>query len=334
MRENVRPGDWTVHYIAYMLVSMMLHGSSSPKRPNLGLSRHELALVVISMIWGATFLVVHLAMRHCGPLFFVGLRYVTAGVISLLVFRGALAGLTRRELGAGIAIGIAIFLGYGLQTFGLQSISSSKSAFITALYVPMVPLLQWLALRRAPLPMNLIGIAFAFVGLMFVAGPEAGSLSMSPGEVATLLGAVAIAAEIILISRFAGQVDLRRITTVQLLAAGLLSLLMMPVVGEGLPAFSWVWLVAAVSMGAASILIQFTMNWAQKAVSPTRATLIYASEPVWAGIVGRMAGERLPGPAILGAALIVLGVIVSELKLSSGKPKGTRASRPLDSILE
>ena len=315
-----------MHYIAYMLVSMMLHESSSLKRPGLSLSRHELALVGISMIWGATFLVVHLAMRHCGPLFFVGLRYVTAGVISLLVFRGALAGLTRRELGAGISIGIAIFLGYGLQTFGLQTISSSKSAFITALYVPMVPLLQWLALRRAPMPMNLIGIAFAFVGLMFVAGPEAGSLSMSPGEVATLLGAVAIAAEIILISRFAGQVDLRRITTVQLLAAGLLSLLMMPLVGEGLPAFSWVWLAAAVSMGAASILIQFTMNWAQKSVSPTRATVIYASEPVWAGIVGRIAGERLPALTLLGGAIIVLGVIVSEWKLSLWKPKGSRAS--------
>lgn len=290
----------------------MVPSPPSPKIP--GLSRQELALVGVTLIWGATFLVVHLAMRHCGPLFFVGLRFVTAGVISLLVFRGALAGLTRRELGAGLAIGASIFLGYSLQTYGLQTISSSKSAFITALYVPMVPLLQWLVLRRAPQAMNLLGIACAFIGLMLLAGPEAGSLSMNPGELATLLGAVAIAAEIILISRFAGQVDLRRITTVQLLAAGLLSLLTMPLAGEALPAFSWIWLASALGLGAASILIQFTMNWAQKAVSPTRATVIYASEPVWAGVVGRLAGDRLPGPAILGGALIVLGVIVSELK--------------------
>ena len=57
------------------------------------------------------------------------------------------------------------------------------------------------------------------------------------------------------------------------------------------------------------------MNWAQKSVSPTRATLIYAGEPVWAGIVGRIAGERLPGVALIGGVLIVLAVVVSELKI-------------------
>ncbi len=56
------------------------------------------------------------------------------------------------------------------------------------------------------------------------------------------------------------------------------------------------------------------MNWAQKSVSPTRATIIYASEPVWGGVGGRMAGDRLPALALLGAALIVAGVVVSELK--------------------
>jgi drug/metabolite transporter (DMT)-like permease len=50
-------------------------------------------------------------------------------------------------------------------------------------------------------------------------------------------------------------------------------------------------------------------------VSPTRATVIYTGEPVWAGIFGRLAGERLPLLALLGAAFIVAGVLVSELKL-------------------
>ena len=62
------------------------------------------------------------------------------------------------------------------------------------------------------------------------------------------------------------------------------------------------------------------MNWAQQSVSPTRATLIYAGEPVWAGIAGRLAGERLPGIALLGAALIVAAVIISELK-TKGKQR-------------
>lgn len=278
-------------------------------------------MIAVTMVWGGTFLVVHLAMQHSGPLFFVGLRFVTAGLIGLLVFRKAMAGLTRTELVAGIAIGASIFLGYGLQTFGLQTISSSKSAFLTALYVPLVPLVQWLVMGKPPRLMSWIGIGLAFTGLMLVAGPESGGMELNVGEMATMLSTLAIAAEVLLIGHFAGKVDARRVTTVQLLAAGVMALLAMPVAGESVPDFSWVWLSAAVAMACASILIQLTMNWAQKSLSPTRATVIYASEPVWAGIVGRMAGDRLPGLAILGAALIVGGVLVSELRLGRQAPK-------------
>lgn len=299
----------------------MLHTSSSHSSRTPLLSRQELALIAVTMVWGGTFLVVHLAMQHSGPLFFVGLRFVTAGLIGLLVFRKAMAGLTRTELVAGIAIGASIFLGYGLQTFGLQTISSSKSAFLTALYVPLVPLVQWLVMGKPPRLMSWIGIGLAFTGLMLVAGPESGGMELNVGEMATMLSTLAIAAEVLLIGHFAGKVDARRVTTVQLLAAGVMALLAMPVAGESVPDFSWVWLSAAVAMACASILIQLTMNWAQKSLSPTRATVIYASEPVWAGIVGRMAGDRLPGLAILGAALIVSGVLVSELRLGRQTPK-------------
>ncbi|MFS9605743.1 EamA family transporter, partial [Klebsiella pneumoniae] len=65
----------------------MLHTSSSHSSRTPLLSRQELALIAVTMVWGGTFLVVHLAMQHSGPLFFVGLRFVTAGLIGLLVFR-------------------------------------------------------------------------------------------------------------------------------------------------------------------------------------------------------------------------------------------------------
>lgn len=308
--------------------------SSSPRTTAaagtfLSLSRQELALLTITMLWGATFLIVHIAMRHCGPLFFVAIRFITAGSLALLMFGRGLSGLTWREAGAGSAIGVAIFLGYVLQTYGLQSISSSKSAFITALYVPMVPLLQWLVLRRPPHLMSWLGVAFAFTGLVLLAGPEAGALSFGAGEMATLVGALAIAAEIILIGRFASSVDSRRVTTVQLLVAGVLALTMMPVMGERIPAFSWVWVVCGVGLGVASAIIQLTMNWAQKSVSPTRATVIYAGEPVWAGVVGRLAGDRLPALALLGGVLIVIGVLASELR-----PMAWRKRKPASATID
>ncbi|AIL62680.1 DMT family transporter [Pseudomonas alkylphenolica] len=279
------------------------------------LSRAELVLVFITMLWGGTFLLVHNVMTVSGPMFFVGLRFAAATLFVGLVSARALSGLTATEFKAGVLIGISIMLGYGLQTYGLQTISSSQSAFITALYVPFVPLLQWLVLGRRPGLMPSLGIGLAFVGLMLLAGPEGGSLQLSTGEIVTLVSAVAIAAEIILISRYAGKVDVRRVTVVQLATASVLSFLMVLPTQEPLPDFSWLLLLSALGLGAMSAVIQVAMNWAQKSVSPTRATLIYAGEPVWAGIVGRIAGERLPGIALFGGLLIVIAVIVSELKI-------------------
>lgn len=298
------------------------------KLPGFAPSPQETALILVTMVWGGTFLAVQHALAVSGPLFFVGLRFAVAALCTLMLSLRVCRGVTARELMAGTSIGVAIFLGYELQTMGLQSISSSKSAFITALYVPMVPLLQWAILRQPPRLMAWLGIALAFTGLVLLAGPEAGGIGAGQGELLTLVSTLAIAGEIILIGRFAGSVDIRRVTVIQLLVASGLAFACMPVAGEQIPPFSWTLIALAGGLGLASALIQLTMNWAQKSVSPTRATLIYAGEPVWAGIVGRVAGERLPILAVAGGALIVAGVIVSELKLARQRP-ARAAGKPL-----
>lgn len=155
----------------------------------------------------------------------------------------------------------------------------------------------------------------AFIGLILLAGPENNLLAMGPGEIITLVGAIAIAAEIILISAWAGKVDVKRVTVVQLATASLVAFATMVPAGESVPPMSAGLVVVAVGLGIFSAIIQVTMNWAQRSVSPTRATVIYTGEPVWAGIFGRIAGERLPLLALVGAAFIVVGVLVSELKL-------------------
>ncbi|MDT6922177.1 DMT family transporter [Pseudomonas atacamensis] len=305
---------------------MSPNNSASPIRFS-RFSKAECVLVLITMIWGGTFLIVQHAMTVSGPMFFVGLRFAAAAAIVAMFSWRHLRELTLFEVKAGSFIGVAIMLGYGLQTVGLQSIPSSQSAFITALYVPFVPLLQWLVLGRRPGLMPSIGIMLAFTGLMLLSGPSGAALNFSPGEIATLISAVAIAAEIILISTFAGQVDVRRVTVVQLAVTAVLSFLLVVPTGEVIPDFSWLLLATALGLGAASAAIQVAMNWAQKTVSPTRATLIYAGEPVWAGIVGRIAGERLPAIALVGAGLIVAAVIISELKT---KGRSTEAGAELE----
>lgn len=283
----------------------------APRR--LAFSRQELALVGVTAIWGSTFLIVHTAMEYSGPGFFVGLRFVVAGLVAAALFWRELRGMSWRDLGAGVSIGAMIWLGYGLQTIGLQSISSTTSAFITALYVPLVPILQWLVFKKAPKLFTIIGVSLAFIGLVLVAGPGA-DVSFNVGTLLTIVSTLPIAVEIILISWFAGRINLGRVTVVQLLAAGLLSFASMPLLGESIPAFNWVWVAAAFGLGMASMLIQLTMNWAQRTVSPTRATIIYAAEPVWAGLFGVFAGDRMTALGLLGSASIVGGVLVSELK--------------------
>lgn len=287
--------------------------AAAVSKPRFYFSRSEAVLIFVTMLWGATFLIVQNALAVSGPLFFVGLRFGTAAVMMALIAAPVLRGLTLAELKAGLLIGMAIFLGYTLQTYGLQSIPSSKSAFITALYVPIVPLLQWLVLRRPPRFMSWLGIALAFAGLVLLAGPEGTSIGLGIGELLTLLSAIAIAAEIILIGGYAGRVDARRVTVVQLATTSILAFGFMAPLGEPAPGFSWLLIASAGGLGIASAGIQLAMNWAQKTVSPTRATVIYAGEPVWAGLVGWWAGERMLPAALIGAGLIVVGVIVSEM---------------------
>lgn len=310
---------------------MTFHGSLMPALFSryFSLKPQEALLILITMFWGGTFLAVQFAMTLSDPLFFVGLRFATAALVVGLFSIKSLSGLTLLEFKAGVLIGISIAIGYSLQTWGLQTISSSKSAFITAMYVPLVPLLQWLCLGRMPGLMSWIGVVLAFMGLILLAGPEGSSLTLSTGEIITLISAVAIAAEIILIGAFASRVDIKRVTVVQLVTASIIAFATMVPAGESIPPVSNQLMIIALGLGIFSAIIQVTMNWAQRSVSPTRATLIYTGEPVWAGVFGRIAGERLPMLALVGAALIVLGVLVSELKLKRKRKKASLTQESL-----
>lgn len=299
-------------------------------RYKLSISPQEMLLIVITMFWGGTFLAVQYAVTLSGPFFFVGLRFAMAALAVALLSLRTLRGLTLLEFKAGVVIGIAIAMGYSLQTWGLQFISSSKSAFITAMYVPLVPLLQWLCLGRMPGLMSCVGIVLAFIGLILLAGPGDNLLALGEGELITLIGALAIAAEIILISAWAGKVDVRRVTVVQLATASLVAFVAMVPAGESVPVITPSLLAVAAGLGIFSAIIQVVMNWAQRSVSPTRATVIYTGEPVWAGIFGRIAGERLPALALFGGACIVLGVLVSELKFKKKKRSSPASDESLN----
>ncbi|MGE4062676.1 MAG: DMT family transporter [Rhodospirillaceae bacterium] len=283
--------------------------------------RAEAALLAVTIVWGGTFLAVQYAMSLSEPLFFVGLRFAIAAAVALIVAGKSLKDVTRYEIFAGCTIGISICAGYTLQSEGLRHVLSSESAFITALYVPIVPILQWALLRRPPNAATWAGAGLAFAGMTLIGTDGAGLDALGWGELITLASAFVFAGEILLIGYFAPRVDARRVTAIQLAATSVLAFTLMPVFGEvSPPAVPWQLLAVAGALGLASSIIQLTMNWAQKFVSPARATIIYASEPVWAALVGLAAGERLGVLGWFGGGLVLAGVLVSEIR-KKGQPR-------------
>ncbi len=275
----------------------------------------QLALILITLIWGGSFITVQYGLNFASPMFFVGCRFAAAMLFVGLFSWKDLTAIQLKEIAAGALIGLVIALGYGTQTIGLKTISSSESAFLTALYVPLVPILLWLLFRKTPKFMTWCGATLAFLGLVFLTGNGFGHIQLNFGQLITILGSIAIALEIILIGFFAGKVNVRRVTVIQLGFASIFAFCLMPLAGESWnPVFSWPLMIIFTGLGFASAAIQLVMNWAQREVNPAQAAIIYSGEPVWAALIGRLAGERLPLLTILGGALVVLGVIVSEWK--------------------
>lgn len=275
----------------------------------------QISLILITIIWGTTFVVVKYGLTFTSPVLFVAFRFAAAAIAVTLISWKVLKGMNLFEVFAGAAIGFVIALGYGTQTIGLQTISSSESAFLTALYVPLVPILMWILFRKKPHIMTWIGAGLAFLGLVFLTGNGFGAIQLSFGQLLTILASFAIALEIIFISYFASKVNTQRVTVLQLIFASLFCFLLAPLVGETqMPNFHPHLILILIGLGIASACIQLVMNWAQQIVEPSQAAIIYAGEPIWASLFGRLAGERLPALALLGGLMVVLGVIASEWK--------------------
>lgn len=290
----------------------------------------QIALILITIIWGGSFITVQYGLNFSSPVLFVALRFAAAALAVTLISFKYLKGMSLKEVWAGAAIGAVIAIGYGTQTVGLQSISSSESAFLTALYVPLVPILLWVLFRKKPHIMTWLGAGLAFIGLVFLTGNGFGAIQLNFGQTLTILGSIAIALEIILISYFAPKVNTRRVTILQLIFASLFCFIMAPVFDETqLPDAHPHLIFILIVLGLASAIIQLVMNWAQQMVDPAQAAIIYAGEPVWAAFFGRMAGERLSSLALLGGLCVVLGVILSEWR-----PKFLTKKQPASSAKE
>ena len=280
-------------------------------------------LIFVTLLWGSTFLTLQTSLQWADPLVVVCLRFCLATLILLALLRGRIRQISLYEWKAGFCVGLCIFGVYTLQTIGLGSIASSTSAFLTGLYIGFVPLLQWLFLKQTPSMSVVITTVMAFCGMGFFANPFAVDFSGQIGEWVTVLSALICAVEILTVSHFAPGCRPLYLSFTQMVSVAVLAILALCLHEPVRPTQWTLGLgVCVTALAAIVAFVQFGIGWALKYVSAIRATLIYALEPVFAGIIGWCAGERLGLNEWIGAALIIAAVL-----LSAFRPKKARSKR-------
>jgi len=275
--------------------------------------RAEVALFATTLIWGGTFVAAKFGLRDLSPLLLIAIRFLIAGAVIALVFRRRLVSVPRAAAVKGIILGSFLFAGFAAQTIGLAYTTASKSAFITGMMVVGVPLLQIIIERRAPKIGNIIGVIIVSLGLWLLTSPRGAEFNV--GDAFTIVCAVMFAIYIVYLDVVSREMTTLQLTFIQIATTAAL-------------AWIGVWLFEPVRITLstpailsllyltvlATLVTTFVQTRFQKETTPTRAVIIFTIEPVFAATSAYLLlGEHLGVSGMFGGALIIGGVLLSEL---------------------
>jgi len=275
----------------------------------------RLALLFTTIIWGATFPATKAALEQMPPLSFLCLRFLLGTCLVGAWFLWVRHRLRRQRdvlYASGIAT-IFLFFGYVLQTVGLRYTSASNSAFLTALYVIIVPLMLRRFDRRV-----IVATAIAIVGLWLLVKPSA---TMNLGDLMTIGCAVAFAAHIVCLEGFTRLFDAPSLLLWQMTAV---TMLFLPMMGwEQAPAGAFaptvVLLIGLIVTGGLATGAFAVQMWAQQLVPAQQVALVFASEPAYAAWLSwYFLGETLDQQGWIGSGLILTAVLIGA---SASEPK-------------
>ncbi len=281
------------------------------------------AMLAATLIWGSAFVVVRRALADLAVFHLLAARFALATLLLLpFAWRDRGRWLDPR----GLAVAAALFAGFVFQTYGLRTITPSRSAFLTGLAVLIVPPVSWLLRGERPRLGPLLGTLSALAGLFVLYLPVTG-VGLSPGASAgfgrgdwlTVAGAAAFACHLLLVDRAVKHLGPSRLVVVQCLAVAMLSapsLVLQPVQPVELGSRALLAIaITGVLATAAAFLCQF---YAQQHLSATEAALILTLEPAFAALFSLAAGaETYSWTLPAGGALILLGMALAELRLGT-----------------
>jgi drug/metabolite transporter (DMT)-like permease len=276
----------------------------------------DLALLVLTLFWGTTFLLVKNVLAGTSTGAFLALRFGVAASVLGAVW------LVRRDprtpglLRHGLLLGVVMFAGFAFQTLGLLYTTPARSGFITGLSVLIVPFIARFVLRRGVPGFAWVGVGFALVGLLALTRPFGGTIDAAVrfGDLLTAVCAVTYALQIVYTSEWSPHHRLAPLVFLQVtttLAGSLVMLAFEPVRVSWTPALAGTVLFTGLVMTAGAF---FVMAWAQRHTTAVRAALIFSLEPVGAALFSNLVGgEPLGFWDWTGGILIVAGVAVGEL---------------------
>ena len=269
----------------------------------------QLGLLLIALIWGATFIVVKDAinLETFPPFFFAGVRFILAAlcIIYLVDYKSI-----KQNAIEPFLCGLVLFIGYGFQNYGLEATTPTNSAFITSISVLMVPVILYI-FRMDRISLRIwISVLFAFIGIQMIS-PD----GFNFGDQLTFGCALSFAIHIIMQDRF-NKDKIINFFVIQSLTAGILSLLASILVepvdqvifsNEAIIAI----LITAILGTTFALLV---MIWAQKILSASETAIIIAMEPVFAALFSVYFGYEVLGVlSYMGGTLVVLSIIFCEL---------------------
>ena len=306
--------------------------------PKLALLEGDALLFITSMIWGFAFVAQRVGMESLGPFSFNGVRYLI-GALSLLplfLFRRGKNGpkapsatqalgssAFARDFGPPLLAGGAIFLGSSLQQVGLVSTTAGNAAFITSLYVVLVPFLAALFGKRVH-GIDWMASLVAVAGLWLITMRH--GLAIAPGDAFVLACAFFCALHIIVIGRFASTYDPIALAIGQFTVSGLLSLAVaLPFERISLEGLRGA-LVPLLYGGIASSGVAFTLQiFGQRKTKASHASIIMSLEGLFGAIGGiLMLGEPTTTRTLAGGALMILATMLPQLAELAKIPLGLR----------